>query len=154
MVESTRAPATGTTYRARVLTALAVSVVVQAVAVYTPGSAQPDGLAGFDKLVHLLIFGVPAALAILAGGAWRPWVPPLLIGHAVASELLQAAVIPDRGGDPIDVLADVLGVILGWVVAARFAAPPQARPAARGDAARTARRGEPPAPYGGASDHR
>jgi len=36
------------------------------------------------------------------------------------SELVQALLLPDRSGDPYDVLADLAGAFAGWLLTARL----------------------------------
>lgn len=95
--------------------------------------ATPDGgPEGSDKVVHALIF----ATLTLTGG-WAGLRPlPLAAGlaaYAVSTELLQATLPLGRHGDPLDMLADLVGVGLGLAVAAglrraRRAAPSPVRP--------------------------
>ena len=104
-------------HRRRVLLGLLVAAVfAQFVVLYAP--AQPGGLPVFahaDKVVHVLVFLVPTALALVAGLPARV-VVPLFAAHAVVSEVVQGALLPMRAGDPFDVLADLSGVVLGVVV--------------------------------------
>lgn len=102
---------------------LVVSLVIQCVVLYSP---QGPGVSPFplsDKVVHLLVFAAPAALALLAG--FRPALVVALLGaQAVLSEVLQAEFLPGRSGDPLDVVADLAGVGLavvavGWWVRSR-----------------------------------
>ena len=44
----------------------------------------------------------------------------LLVAYAITSEVVQALVLADRSGDPLDVVADLLGVAAGWLVARRL----------------------------------
>ena len=101
-------------HRRRVLLGLLVAAVfVQFVVLYAP--AQPGGLPVFahaDKVVHVLVFLVPTALALVAGLPARV-VVPLFAAHAVVGEVVQGALLPMRAGDPFDVLADLTGVALG-----------------------------------------
>jgi hypothetical protein len=68
---------------------------------------------GGDKVVHVLVFAVPVLLLLLAGAPPRIVLAVLGV-HAVASELLQGALLPHRSADPLDALADLVGVALGW----------------------------------------
>ncbi len=107
--------AAGAPWTARLVwRALAVFLVaVQLVVLYAPSVPGPPLVPGADKVVHLLVFAVPALVLILAGGSPR-LVVPLLVLHAGASEIVQGAWLPDRSGDVLDALADVCGVALGW----------------------------------------
>nr|WP_269327430.1 VanZ family protein [Kineosporia mesophila] len=64
-----------------------------------------------DKVVHATIFGGLLWAAARANLRLRP-VALALAGHAVASELLQHFVLPNRSGDPADVVADLVGVVI------------------------------------------
>lgn len=80
-----------------------------------------------DKVQHLVGFALPVLLVLLAGelraaehgrrlgrtavGA----VVGLFTVHAVVSELVQGRYYVSRAGDPLDVLADVVGIALGLV---------------------------------------
>jgi len=91
----------------------ALALVVQLVVLYLPGS--PDGglelpwLPGADKVVHALVFAIPAyvfarltrRVGLVAG---------LFAVHAVVSELVQWRFIPYRDGDPWDAVADLVGI--------------------------------------------
>ena len=93
---------------------LVVSLVVHVVGLYDPtpsGGSVPVS----DKLVHALLFGVPALLGGLLGAGL--WWPSLLVLHAPVSELVQARLIAPRTGDPWDAVADVVGVAVGWWLA-------------------------------------
>ncbi len=91
---------------------LAVTLLVQGVVLYAPQAPGESPFPSADKVVHLLVFAAPAALAVLGG--IRPRVVVGVLGaHAVLSELVQAAVLADRSGDPVDVVADLVGIGLG-----------------------------------------
>lgn len=90
----------------------ALAVQLFALYLYRPGDGPPLAVPHVDKLVHIVIFMVPAALGILAR------LPALLVVvtlavHAPASELVQHIWLPEREGDAWDVLADWAGVVLG-----------------------------------------
>ena len=94
---------------------LGFAVLVQLVVLYAPSGPSAPPFPGSDKLVHALVFLVPVAVALLAG------LPPRLVvavfaGHAVVSEVVQGALLPTRSGDPLDVVADLVGVGLGVLV--------------------------------------
>ncbi len=95
------------------------AVVVQLVVLYAPRAPSTDGLPGVDKLVHLAVFAAVAWTGRLAGVP-RGRLAALLLAHAVVSELLQAAVLPHRSGDPLDAVADAAGVLLGLALAGRL----------------------------------
>ena len=98
--------------RPGVLVLLAVSVAVQLVVLYAPEGAGPGLFPQADKVVHLLVFLVPAALAVVAGFRRRA-VVAVFAAQAVLSEVVQALLLPHRSGDVLDVVADLTGVALG-----------------------------------------
>ena len=90
--------------------ALIVSLVVQVVGLYAASAPGPQGVVGFDKLSHVAGFGVPAALAWLLRARW---LVTLMTVHAFLSEPLQGWVAPTRMADPLDLVADLVGIALG-----------------------------------------
>ncbi|WP_377643762.1 VanZ family protein [Oryzobacter terrae] len=95
---------------------LALAVLVQLVVLYAPAGTTPAPFPHADKAVHVAVFLVPAALAVLVTG--RPAVvSALFVAHAVVSEVVQATLLPLRAGDPLDAVADTVGVGLGVLVA-------------------------------------
>ena len=82
-----------------------------------------------DKLQHAAGFALPVALLLLALGlraAERSHrlsrrtvgvVLAVFAVHAVLSEVVQHRFYASRTGDPVDVLADLLGVVLGAALA-------------------------------------
>ncbi len=113
---------------ARIVLAVA-AVALQMVVLYAPSG--PDlGEVGLpvDKVVHVAVFAL-ATWALAAAGMSRGWAVALMAVHAPISELVQHLALPDRSGDPADVVADLLGVTLGAVLAGRTLrrAPARAR---------------------------
>jgi len=96
--------------------ALALSILVQLLALYWPRPRLPAGPAGSDLVVHGLLFAAVAGSAVMAGLAMLP-VVALLVCHAVLSEVIQHWVVPGRNGDPLDTLADLAGTAAGVVLA-------------------------------------
>lgn len=93
----------------------ALAVIVQLLALYWPNPPQGGGGRGLDKVVHASVFLAPALLGLLAG--IRPVaLAPLLIAHAVMSELVQHFLLPGRAGDPWDAVADIVGIAIGLSV--------------------------------------
>ncbi|MGC4152581.1 MAG: VanZ family protein [Propionicimonas sp.] len=95
----------------------AVAVFAHLLALYLPGS--PDSqfdLPGADKVVHVLLFAVPVwLLGRLTGRVWL--VAGFFAAHALVSELVQHWFVPHRSGDPLDLLADLVGIALAvWVL--------------------------------------
>lgn len=97
--------------------AFVVALIGQLVVLYLPRTpdAVPE-VAGVDKVVHVGIFALPVVLAVLLGAT--RWVIPLLVLHAPVSELVQGYLLPARGMDARDVIADLVGVVLGWGIGA------------------------------------
>lgn len=96
----------------------AAVVAGQLIVLYAPRAPSTGGLPGFDKLVHLLVFGLVVLTGVRAG-APRWLVLLVSVVQAPVSELLQATLLPNRSGDPLDLLADLLGCASGWWVARR-----------------------------------
>ena len=111
--------------RAVLLALLVAAVAVQLVVLYAPGDVGPLPFPHADKVVHVGVFLVPVALALLAGFRGAT-VVAVFAGQALVSELVQWRLLGDRSGDVVDVLADLTGVVLG-VVVARLAGPALAR---------------------------
>ncbi len=143
------------TRRARTLAwaAAAVAVAVHLWGLYRDhGPPTPPGFPQADKLEHLVGFGLPCFLVLLAvhlqalAGGRRPrartvaLVAGLFAVHAGVSEVVQGALYTSRTGDPYDALADLTGTALGLlahlVVRRRVGpvAPSAQRGAARGGA--------------------
>ncbi len=105
----------GRTGRPVVVGLLLLSVAVQLVVLYSPEGGGPALFPQADKVVHLGVFLVPVALAVVAG--LRRWVVGAVFAtQAVLSEVVQAVFLPHRSGDPLDALADLTGVALGVLV--------------------------------------
>ena len=91
--------------------AFSVAVLVSLIVLYAPRTAG-GGVPHLDKLVHALLFAALAYTGLRSGV--RPVVLLLLlIAHAVSSELIQEYWLSERGGDPLDLLADLAGVAGG-----------------------------------------
>ena len=96
------------------------------------GPSQTPWLPYADKVAHMMGFALPVMLILLAaalrhplGAQWpRPRVSALVVGvfatHAVVSELIQHLWYRYRTGDPLDVIADWIGVAAGVVLARRI----------------------------------
>lgn len=109
-----------------------LTLAVHLWALYTPGSDLPPASDGTDKIAHVLLFGVPAALGAYAVRPW--WAMPLALAlHAPVSEVLQR-LVPGRSSDPLDALADLSGIALGAYLGYRLArrrTPPAVSPGRR-----------------------
>ena len=101
--------------RPGVLVLLALAVAVQLVVLYAPEGGGPPLFPHADKVVHLLVFLVPVALAVVAGFP-RAVVGGVFTAQAVLSEVVQAVLLPHRSGDVLDAVADLTGVALGVLV--------------------------------------
>lgn len=84
--------------------------------IYAPSQPGPALFTGADKVFHLVSFALVMGTGMLAGIRAR-WLALALIAHAVVSELIQHLLLPNRSGDPLDVLADATGIALGWLTA-------------------------------------
>lgn len=93
----------------------ALAVIVQLIALYLPNPPSGGGLPGSDKVVHAAVFLAPAMLGVLAG-VRLVVLAPLLIAHAVVSEVVQHVLLAARGGDPWDAVADIVGVAAGLAI--------------------------------------
>ncbi len=90
-----------------------LAIGLQLVVLYAPRAPQVDsGGLPLDKLVHVLVFAVPTWALVLAGLP-RSWAVGLMAAQAVLSEVVQHQFLADRSGDPLDVLADLIGVGIG-----------------------------------------
>ena len=90
----------------------AAAVAVHLAALYWPRVDVQGPVTWTDKVVHVLLFGVPALLVLRA---WpRAWpAVGLLALHAPLSELAQHHWLSHRSGDVWDAVADLGGVVLG-----------------------------------------
>jgi cytochrome b561 len=110
--------------------AAAIAVLFQLRGLYRViGPPQPPWFPHADKVAHMMGFALPVMLILLAAALRRPlgsqWPSPrvsaLVVGvfgaHAVVSELIQHVWYRYRTGDPLDVIADWIGVAAGVVLA-------------------------------------
>lgn len=99
--------------------ALAVAALgFQCWALYSPSAGGPQLFPHIDKVVHFVLFGSVTLLFLLAG-LRRTAVLIANAAHAVASEVIQWRLIPTRSGDPVDLVADALGLAVAAVLADR-----------------------------------
>ena len=104
------------------LVLLAASLALQLWALYKPDSPGPEQLPfpHADKVAHFVLFLIPAiALVRLRAPRWAQW---LLVAHAPLSEAIQG-LIPYRGVDPLDIVADVAGIAVGCWLGRRLGRP-------------------------------
>lgn len=103
----------------------AAAAVVSGQLLFSPGTGSPPPFPYADKLAHLLIFAGLMVAALPLGRherARRPGLRAVTISHrvmvtvllvyAAVSELLQGALPINRGADPLDSVADALGILL------------------------------------------
>jgi hypothetical protein len=101
---------------ARLLFGLAL--LAQVVVLYAPGTtAESFAVPYADKVVHVAVFAAVVVAGRRAGLPLRLLVVVSVV-QAVVSEVVQDALVPDRSGDPFDVVADLAGVAIG-VLASR-----------------------------------
>ncbi len=97
--------------------AFVAAVLIHLVALYWPWPGDGrEFLPHLDKVVHALVFGAVALAGARAGLPVRP-LAVVLIAHAGLSEAVQGSVLDQRGADPRDVIADLIGTALGFVLA-------------------------------------
>lgn len=105
----------------RVLAGLGlVALLAQCFVLYTPGS--PDAtipIPHLDKVVHFVIFAVPAWFFVRAGARWWLVLSAALI-QGLVSEFVQGRWLAHRGADLWDVLFDLLGAAFGVLLAGRW----------------------------------
>ena len=97
--------------------AAGAALAVQLLVLYAPHApAAAAAVPGADKVVHLAVFAAVTFTALRAGLS-----AALVVGfgvvHAVVSEVVQHTLLPGRSGDPLDAVADVLGVLAGVALA-------------------------------------
>ena len=118
--------------------ALAAAVAVHFYGLYLPGEpGEVDLFMNADKVWHFLGFAIPSTLAVLLIRRW--WPVAVFAANAVVSELVQHFFLPNRAGDPTDLLADLSGLLpaialLCWLQAAS-ASMSSSRPTSRTSAA-------------------
>lgn len=120
-------------WRSLALIGFVVAILVQmyALYLYVPGPATSDPIPHADKVIHAALFAIPAFLGVLARLPMS-LVIVLLALHAPVSELVQHHLIPVRGGDPWDLVADWVGILVGvlaarWVLGRRLFNPAEIR---------------------------
>ena len=76
-------------------------------------SEQANDLTSLYVGYALILFAVPTwALMKVVPNQWFALVPMLL--HVPVSELVQANLLPGRGGEWWDAVADLVGIAVGW----------------------------------------
>jgi hypothetical protein len=92
---------------------LALALLVHLLALYWPRVDLQGPVTWTDKVVHVLLFAVPALAVLAARVPGERWLLLVLALHAPVSEWLQHALLTHRSGDPWDAVADLGGVVLG-----------------------------------------
>lgn len=91
----------------------ALAALVNVVVLYWPRQVSDAELfPNVDKVVHVGVF-VAVAWTGVHARVPRRWLVPVLVVHAVSSEVVQHWLLPARSGDPRDAVADLLGIGLG-----------------------------------------
>lgn len=93
-----------------------VLAVAHLCALYWPRIGVEGPVTWTDKVVHVLLFALPAAAGLLAGLRPAYLLVPLAL-HAPLSELVQHFLLPNRSGDAWDAVADLSGVVIGVALA-------------------------------------
>jgi VanZ family protein len=119
-------PAPGRPVRIAATVAALVGLAVHLWGLYRDhGPPTPAWFPQADKLDHLVGFGLPCFLVLLAlhlhaaasgrllGTRVVALVVGLFVAHAVVSEIVQGEFYTTRSGDPFDAVADVAGTLLG-----------------------------------------
>jgi hypothetical protein len=108
----------------------AIALLLQLRGLYrVVGPPQPPWFPYADKVAHTIGFALPVMLILLAAALRHPlgaqWpslrISALVVGvfatHAVVSELIQHVWYRYRTGDPLDMIADWIGIAAGVVLA-------------------------------------
>ncbi|NNF04036.1 MAG: VanZ family protein [Rhodothermales bacterium] len=106
--------------------AAAVWTLLVIVSLLLPGSSVPEShLLQFDKVVHAFLFGVGVFLWLRVPWGSRRVRWAIILAALVlapASEIFQQALGNGRSADPMDALADIVGIVLGsalWLLLRR-----------------------------------
>ena len=101
-------------------------MAIQLFGLYRPmGPPTDPAIPGLDKIGHLTVFALPVFLILrsqattaiprMSARLFSVLVVIVFAAHAVLSEILQATLYAHRTGDPLDSVADVVGVSLGYL---------------------------------------
>jgi VanZ family protein len=113
MTGETRTRRRGRTLSLVAWTAFALACAINLYGLYAPSQPGPVLFPGVDKVFHLGSFALLMATGMLAGIRARRLAVVLAL-HAISSEVVQHLLLPGRSGDPVDAVADLLGVAAGW----------------------------------------
>lgn len=95
--------------------AFGLAVLLSIVILFAPGSDVPSAPPGVDKVIHAGLFAVLAFTGRWAGIGVRT-TAALLVGYAIASELIQGLSPLGRDGSVADALVDAGGLLVGLVI--------------------------------------
>ena len=108
--------------------ASAAAVVAQQIGLYGPPvRSDPRWFPSADKIQHAIGFALPMFLVLLTSqiyaaragrtlrSLWVAAIAGVFAVNAVVSELVQARPGSGRNGDPLDAIADLIGIGLGWL---------------------------------------
>ena len=101
--------------------ALVAAVAVNLYSMYAPRVPGPSSSLRLDLVGHAVSFAALTLTGLMAGARARWWIPVVAL-NALASELIQGFLLPNRSGDGVDLMADAVGITLGWLVARWLAA--------------------------------
>ena len=89
-----------------------------------PMAVVPEVVDFQDKLHHSAAFAV---LTLLGWAGWPTRINAVaggLLGYGILIEICQHTLTTNRFGEPMDVVADVLGIVIArWIIQARTARP-------------------------------
>lgn len=108
--------------------AFVLAVVANLVVLYWPRAVSSGGVPHLDKAVHLAVFAAVVCSGLRAGLPAYALLPVVVV-HAVTSEVVQQRLLAQRSGDPADVAADLAGTLAGWLLARASWRGEPARPA-------------------------
>jgi len=84
------------------------AVLLSVVVLFLPAAPGTSSFPYADKVVHAALFALLTATALARFGR-APVVGGAVAAYALASEVVQGLALPDRSGDPLDVVADLVG---------------------------------------------
>ncbi|WP_211247866.1 VanZ family protein [Cryptosporangium arvum] len=102
-----------------------IVVIISVFVLFLPNDDVPSGFPpGTDKVVHSALF---AALALTGhrAGARARWLVAALVVYAVGSEIVQSVPALGRSSDPLDVVADCVGIVIGWLCSVNIRRTPR-----------------------------
>ena len=83
-------------------------MLLSVVVLFLPSPSGGSSLPYADKVVHAALFALLTATALHRFGR-TPVVLGAVTAYALASEVIQGVALPERSGDPLDVVADLVG---------------------------------------------